>query len=102
MHNGDGLRADVVKFLASTITGFSPSHAKVGQFVTVSGSNYGPGTQVFFVDNTFTAHQATPVNVLTPNTLSVQVPAGTPPGPTSIRVQNAAGSNARGGFTVDP
>jgi hypothetical protein len=96
MHNGDGQRADVVKFLAPTITGFSPSHARVGDFVTITGSNFGPGTQVVFSVN----KPASTVNVITPNTVSVQVPTGAVSGP--IRVQNAAGSSIRGGFTVDP
>ena len=96
MHNRDGNRSDVVSFLAPTITGFSPSHAKVGAFVTLTGSNFGPGTQVTFFNNV----PATTVNVLTANTISVKVPAGAASGP--IRVSNAAGSSSIGGFTVDP
>jgi Subtilase family len=102
MHNGTGSKVDVVAFRAPTITGFSPSHAKVGAFVTVTGSNFGPGTRVFFIDSGLAAHEATPVNVLTANSLSVKVPVGTAPGGAAIRVQNAAGSSAKGGFTVDP
>ena len=96
MHNGDGNRSDAVSFLAPTITSFSPTHAKVGAFVTLTGSNYGPGTQVTFFNNV----PATTVNVLTANTISVRVPAGAVSGP--IRVSNAAGSSSKGGFTVDP
>jgi hypothetical protein len=100
MHNGDNNRSDVVGFKAPTITSVSPNHAKVGAFVTLTGSNYGPGTQVFFQGPSFSSVQATTVNVLTANTISVKVPSGAVSG--FIRVQNAAGSNAIGGFTVDP
>lgn len=96
MHNGDGNRSDVISFLAPTITGFTPSSAKVGAFVTITGSNFGPGTAVTFFNN----KPATPVNVISPNTISVQVPAGAVSGP--IRVSNAAGSSILGGFTVLP
>jgi subtilisin family serine protease len=98
MHNGDGNRSDVVSFLAPTITGFSPSHAPVGAFVTLTGSNFGPGTQVFFQGSGFSSVPATFVNVITANTISTQVPAGAMGG--FIRVQNAAGSSAIGGFSV--
>ena len=94
MHNGDGNRSDVVAFKAPTITGFSPSHAPVGGFVTITGSNFGPGTAVTF----FLNKAASPVNVITANTISVQVPAGAISGP--IRVSNAAGSSAKAGFSV--
>jgi hypothetical protein len=94
MHNGDGNRSDAVSFLAPTITGFSPSHAPVGAFVTLTGSNFGPGTQVTFFHNV----PATTVNVLTANTISVRVPAGAVSGP--IRVSNAAGSSSIGGFVI--
>lgn len=98
MHNGDGNRSDVVYFLAPTITGFSPSHAPVGAFVTLTGSNFGPGTQVFFQGPSFSSVQATFVNVLTANTISTKVPSGAVSG--FIRVQNAAGSSAIGGFVI--
>jgi subtilisin family serine protease len=98
MHNGDGNRSDAVSFLAPTITGFSPSHAPVGGFVTLTGSNFGPGTQVFFQGSGFSSVPATFVNVITANTISTQVPAGATGG--FIRVQNAAGSSAIGGFSV--
>ncbi len=97
MHNGDTNRSDVVHFLAPTITSFAPSSAKVGAFVTITGSNFGPGTQVTFFNN----KPATPVNVISPNTISVQVPAGAISGPGS-RLPNAAGSSILGGFTVLP
>ncbi len=96
MHNGDGNRSDVISFLPPTITGFTPSSAKVGAFVTITGSNFGPGTQVTFFNN----KPATSVNVISPNTISAVVPAGAVSGP--IRVSNAAGSSALGGFTVLP
>ena len=96
MHNGDGNRSDVVAFRKPTISGFSPTHAKVGAFVTITGTNFGPGTAVTFFNN----KPASPVNVLSANTLSVQVPVGAISGP--IRVSNAAGSSSQGGFTVDP
>ena len=70
MHNGDNNRSDVIAFRAPTITSVSPTHAKVGAFVTLTGSNYGPGTQVFFQGPSFSSVQATPVNVLTANTIS--------------------------------
>ncbi len=96
MHNGDGNRSDVISFLAPTISSISPTSAKVGAFVTITGSNFGPGTQVTF----FLNKPATAVNVISPNTISVQVPAGAMSGP--VRVSNAAGSSALGGFTVLP
>jgi hypothetical protein len=96
MHNGDGNRSDVISFLPPTISSFTPTSAKVGAFVTITGSNFGPGTQVTFFNN----KPATPVNVISPNTISVQVPAGAVSGP--IRVSNAAGSSILGGFTVLP
>jgi len=101
MHNGSGNHVDVVGFKAPTITGFNPTSAHVGDFITITGSNFGPGTKVSFFKSSapFTV-DATDVNVLTPSTISVRVPAGAASGP--IRVANAAGSSTKGGFTVLP
>ncbi len=96
MHNGSGQRSDVVAFQAPTIKSFTPTHAKVGATITITGSNFGPGTVVTFFNNKPSAT----VNVLTPNTLTAKVPVGAISGP--IRVSNAAGSAIKGGFTVDP
>ena len=101
MHNGTGNKTDVVAFRAPTITGFNPTSAHVGDFITITGSNFGPGTKVTFFKNSAPfSVDATEVNVLTSNTISVRVPAGASSGP--IRVSNAAGSSTRGGFTVLP
>jgi hypothetical protein len=90
-----------VAFRAPSITGFNPASAHVGDFITITGSNFGPGTKVaFFKTSPPFSVEATQVNVLTSNTLSVRVPAGANSGP--IRVSNAAGSSTRGGFTVLP
>jgi hypothetical protein len=96
MHNGDGNRADVIAFRRPTITSFSPTSGKVGTQVTITGSNFGPGTVVkFFVNKTAAT------NVLTSNTLVATVPAGAVTGP--ITVSNAAGSStSNGNFTVTP
>jgi subtilisin family serine protease len=96
MHNGTGNRTDVVAFRKPTITSFTPTAAKVGQTITITGSNFGPGTVVTFFNN----KPATTVNVITPNTLTAVVPAGAISGP--IRVSNAAGFSSKGGFTVLP
>ena len=95
MHNNSGNRSDTVALRKPTITGFSPTAAKVGAFVTITGSNFGPGTVVQFGGVT-----ATNVNVISPNTISAQVPPGAQSG--AIRVSNAAGASVRGGFTVLP
>ncbi|MEY2526203.1 MAG: hypothetical protein QOE73_974, partial [Verrucomicrobiota bacterium] len=95
MHNGDGNRSDVVAFRKPTITGFSPTSGKVGAQITITGSNFGPGTSVKFFNN-----KTATVNVLTSNTLVATVPAGAVSGP--IRVLNAAGFSVKGGFTVLP
>ncbi len=95
MHNGSGNHTDVVAFRKPTISGFSPSSGKVGALITITGSNFGPGTNVSFFNN-----KPAVVNVLTANTLVATVPAGAVSGP--IRVSNAAGSSSRAGFTVLP
>jgi hypothetical protein len=96
MHNGTGSRSDTVALRKPTITGFSPTSGKVGAQITITGSNFGPGTQVTFFNNM----PAASVNVLTANTLVATVPAGATSGP--IKVSNAAGSTSRPGFTVLP
>jgi subtilisin family serine protease len=95
-HNGSGNHADVVLLKAPTLDSFSPTHGKVGAQITLTGSNYGPGTQVTFFNN----KPASSVTVITSTTLIATVPAGAISGP--IRVSNAAGSAIKGGFTVDP
>jgi hypothetical protein len=96
MHNGTGNKVDVVAFRKPTISGFTPSHGKVGSQVTITGSNFGPGTIV-----KFTSNKTATINVLTANTLVATVPAGAVTGP--IRASNAAGtSTSPGVFTVDP
>jgi hypothetical protein len=96
-HNADGNRSDVVAFRGPTISGFTPTTAHVGDFVTITGTNFNTsGTGVKFHGVT-----ATNVNVLTSTTISAQVPAGTPTGTGTITVFNAAGSAAKGGFTVN-
>jgi hypothetical protein len=101
MHNGTGNHTDVVAFRAPTITGFNPTSGHVGDFITITGSNFNGGTKVTFFKSTAPfSVDATAVSVLTANTISVQVPAGASSGP--IRVSNAAGSSTKGGFTVLP
>ncbi|HST30490.1 MAG TPA: S8 family serine peptidase [Chthoniobacterales bacterium] len=95
-HNSEGNRSDVVRFLAPTISGFSPTSAHVGDFITISGTNFNAGTAVTFFHNV----NATTVNAISSTTLSVQVPSGATSGP--IRVSNAAGSASKAGFTVLP
>jgi hypothetical protein len=95
-HNAEGNRSDVVLFRKPTITSFSPTSAHVGDYVTITGSNFNAGTTVTFWHNV----NATNVNVITANTLVAQVPVGATSGP--IRVSNAAGSSSKGGFTVIP
>ena len=91
----------MVVFRAPVITGFNPTSGHVGDFITITGSNFGPGTKVTFFKNTSPfSVDATQVSVLTPNAISVRVPAGASSGP--IRVSNAAGSSTKGGFTVLP
>lgn len=101
MHNGTGNHTDVVAFRAPTIAGFNPTSAHVGDFITITGSNFNGGTKVaFFKSSSPFSVDATEVSVLTSNTMSVRVPAGASSGP--IRVSNAAGSSIKGGFTVLP
>ncbi len=96
MHNSSGNRSDVVAFRKPTVSGFSPTSGTAGSNVTISGSNFGPGTTVKFFNN-----QTATINVITSNTLIATVPAGAVTGP--IRVSNAAGtSTAAGNFTVLP
>ncbi len=96
MHNGTGNHADMVAFRKPTVSGFSPTSGHAGAQITITGSNFGPGTAVRFFNN-----QPASVNVLTSNTLVATVPAGAVTGP--IRVSNAAGGvTAPGNFTVLP
>jgi hypothetical protein len=94
-HNADGNRSDVVRFLPPTITGFSPNHGAVGDFITITGTNFNAGTTVTFLGGNV---NATSVNPISSTTLSVQVPPGATSGP--IRVSNAAGSSVKPGFMV--
>jgi subtilisin family serine protease len=96
-HNGPGNRSDVVVLAKPTISGFSPTHAKVGANVLINGTNFGPATKVFFFNN----KQASPVTLISANTVEVKVPAGAVTGP--ITVSNAGGSStSSASFTVDP
>jgi hypothetical protein len=96
MHNAEGSRGELVAFRKPTVSGFSPTSGKVGANITITGTNFGPGTGVKFFNN-----KTAVVNVLTSNTLIATVPAGAITGP--IRVFNAAGSStAPGNFTVLP
>jgi hypothetical protein len=95
-HNGTGSRSDVIVFRKPTISSFTPTHGKVGSQVTITGSNFGPGTVV-----KFTSNKTAVVNVITSTTLVATVPSGAVTGP--IRVSNAAGTSVGPGvFTVDP
>jgi subtilisin family serine protease len=95
LHNGKGNRADVVILAKPTITAFTPTHGKVGTTVSITGTNFGPGTKVFF-----NGTPATDVRVLSETTVEAAVPAGATSGP--ITVSNAGGSSASTGtFTVD-
>lgn len=95
MHNGDGNRVDVIAFRKPTISSFSPASGTVGTQITITGSNFGPGTTVKFQSGVVAS-----VNVLTSNTLVATVPAGAVDGP--IRVENAAGFSTKPGFDVLP
>jgi hypothetical protein len=100
MHNGTGNRSDAVAFRKPTITGFSPSSGSrsAGTFVTITGANFNSGTTVKFGST-----PATTVNLLTPNSLSVRVPAAAPLGNVPIRVSNPAGtSTSANTFNVTP
>jgi hypothetical protein len=97
MHNGTGHHSDVVAFRKPTLSSFSPTNPHRGGFVTLTGSNYGPGTAV-----TFNNTPASSVNVITSNTISAQVAPTTPLGAGAVRVSNAAGSSVRGGLFVQP
>jgi hypothetical protein len=95
MHNGTGARSDVVVLQKPTISSFSPSSGKVGSNVVITGTNFGPGTKVFFSSN----KQATPVTVISDTTVQVKVPTGAVSGP--ITVSNAGGSSTSStSFTV--
>lgn len=96
MHNATGDRSDIVVLQKPTIDGFSPTHAKVGANVVITGTNFGAGTKVFFSSN----KQATPVTVISDTSIQVKVPAGAVTGP--ITVSNAGGSSTSStSFTVD-
>ena len=95
LHNGKGNRSDVVTLVKPTIMAFTPTHGKVGSTVSITGTNFGGGTKVFF-----NGKQSTNVRVLSENTLEAVVPAGATSG--AITVSNAAGSSASSSsFTVD-
>lgn len=102
MHNGTGNRSDVVAFRKPTVTGFSPTSGRVGDPITITGSNFGPGTVVTFFDGSpVDGGAVAEVTVITSNTLIAKVPAGAVTGP--ITVSNAAGTTtAPGNFTVLP
>ena len=95
MHNATGNRSDIVVLQKPTIDGFSPTHAKVGANVVITGSNFGTGTKVFFSNN----KQAT-VTPISDTSVEAKVPAGAVSGP--ITVSNAGGSSTSStSFTVD-
>jgi hypothetical protein len=71
MHNGSGFHSDGVAFLKPSITGFSPTSGKVDTKVTITGSNFGPGTTV-----QFTNKQRATLNVLTSDTLVLAADVG--------------------------
>ena len=102
MHNGTGNRSDVVAFRRPTVTGFSPTSGRVGDPITITGSNFGPGTVVTFFDGSpADGGVVAEVTIITSTTLIAKVPAGAVTGP--IVVSNAAGSTtAPGNFTVIP
>ena len=96
MHNATGQRSDVVVLYKPTISDFTPEHGKVGTTVSISGTNFGNGTKVFF-----NGVQATQVTVISPNTIEAKVPTGATSGP--ITVSNAGGSSTSSqSFIVDP
>ncbi|MBA2269069.1 MAG: S8 family serine peptidase [Chthoniobacterales bacterium] len=95
-HNGRGNRTEVVTLRKPTITNFEPESGQVGSEVTITGSNFGNGTRVFFSPNV----QAQ-VRVISERTLIATVPPGAVTGP--ITVQNAGGSTtSTKSFTVLP
>jgi hypothetical protein len=96
-HNGAGNRTDVVTLSKPTISGFSPSHAKVGANVIINGTGFNAATKVFFFNN----KQATPVTVISANTIEVKVPAGATTGPITVTGPGGSSTSASS-FTVDP
>jgi subtilisin family serine protease len=86
MHNGRGNRIDTVAFTAPTISSFTPTMGPVGTNVSINGSGFAPGIEVFF-NNT----QATDVTVFSSTNLQAKVPAGATDGP--IKVRNAGGED---------
>jgi hypothetical protein len=96
-HNGTGNRTDVVTLAKPTISGFSPSHAKVGANVIINGTGFNAATKVFFFNN----KQATPVTFISVNTIEVKVPAGATTGPITVTGPGGSSTSASS-FTVDP
>jgi hypothetical protein len=72
-----------------TISAVIPTVGNAGAVVTVYGSNFGPGTQVFFG-----GVLATITGTSTPNILKVVVPALPATGPVDVKVVNADGQSA--------
>jgi len=52
MHNANAAQAEVISFGKPLISSFSPSTGPVGTQVSISGSNFGPGTSVTFFNST--------------------------------------------------
>lgn len=97
MHNGRGIRGEVIGVRTPTIANIDPTQGAVGTLVTITGTNFAPGTDVRFSPNV----QASQINVLSDKTISCRVPPGAVTGP--ITVSNSAGSaTSSQTFTVVP
>ena len=84
----DGIVTSITNFVVvfpPTISGFSPMSGRVGQDVTLTGTNFPETTAV-----TFNGMAATEIHVLSATLISVAIPDGATSGP--IVVTNSAGS----------
>lgn len=96
MHNGRGARTEAIAIRSPLITDFTPDHGYYGQYVTITGENFGNDTSV-----TFSPNVAAQRTIMSPTAISAVVPAGATSGP--ITVSNSAGSSTSSkSFTVVP
>ncbi len=91
--------------LLPSITSFSPTAARVGQTVTITGSNFS-GTMT--VGGTFTTTFVSlggvllPFTVVSPTQITVRIPSDFAPTNTDVRVGTPGGSVSAQGFTFIP
>ena len=91
--------------LLPTITSFAPNAARVGQTVTITGTNFSGATPTgapFTTTLVSLGGVALPFTVVSPTQITVRIPADFVPTNTDVRVMTPGGSVSAQGFTFIP